>query len=207
MSVSLLIIIVTVLLSMYAWKNPELQSKWLMNPYQIVQNKQWYRLFTSGFIHANWVHLGFNMFTFFFFGRVVEMYFKYIFGDIIGISLFVLMYLSAMAVADITTIRKYKDKIHYNALGASGAVSAMVFASILFDPLANLCLYGILCLPGFIFGLLYIIYSYYQGKRMADNINHDAHLWGALYGAVFTIIVWPSIVMHFIEELKGFSIF
>lgn len=206
MSLTLIIIIITVGISWFAWRNPDQQQRWLMNPYMIVHRKQWYRLVSSGFIHANWIHLGFNMFTFFFFGRIVEIYFKTLYGDL-GLVLFVILYLLSMIVADISTIRKYKDSIHYNALGASGAVSAVVFSSIMFDPLNQLCLYGLLCLPGFVFGVLYVLYSYYQGKRMADNINHDAHLYGAVFGILFTVIIWPSVILHFFDRLMEFSIF
>jgi membrane associated rhomboid family serine protease len=151
------------------------------------------------------MHLIFNMLTLFFFGDIVEFYFNQV--SEYGTILYIVMYLLAMAVADIPTVIKYKDSPHYNALGASGAVSAVVFSSILFNPLNELCLYGLLCLPGVIFGVIYIIYSYYQGKRKNDNINHDAHLFGALFGAVFSILVWPKLVLHFIDQMAQFSLF
>jgi membrane associated rhomboid family serine protease len=117
------------------------------------------------------------------------------------------MYLSAIVISDIPSLLKHKENPNYNALGASGAVSAVVFSSILFNPMTDLCLYGILCLPGFIFGVIYIIYSYYQGKRQGDNINHDAHLFGALYGVIITIAIWPGVIARFIEQLSTFSLF
>jgi membrane associated rhomboid family serine protease len=207
MSISFIIILITVATSWYGFRNPSMQSRWMLNPYMMVHRKQWYRLISSGFIHGSWVHLLFNMFTFFFFGPVIEYYFAAMYGKATGAVLFVVLYLLSMAAADITTIRKYKNQIHYNALGASGAVAAVVFSSILFDPLNKLCLYAILCLPGFIFAILYLMYSYFQGKSMSDNINHDAHLWGAVVGMAYTIVLWPGIVMHFFDQLKGFSIF
>jgi membrane associated rhomboid family serine protease len=205
MSTTLIIIIVTCIASYASWQNPSKQHAYLMNPYQIVQRNQYYRLITSGFLHADYMHLIFNMLTLFFFGDIVEFYFHQV--SEYGTILYVVMYLLAMVVADIPTVIKYKDSPHYNALGASGAVSAVVFSSILFNPLNELCLYGILCLPGFIFGVIYIIYSYYQGKRKNDNINHDAHLFGALFGAVFSIVVWPKLVLHFIDQMTQFSLF
>ncbi len=145
------------------------------------------------------------MFTLYFFGGTVEAYFNMI-SDY-GTILYIVMYLAAIVISDIPTLIKYKDVPNYNALGASGAVSAVVFSSILFNPMNDLCLYGILCLPGFIFGAIYLIYSYYQGRRMADNINHDAHMFGALFGVIFTIILWPKVIPHFIDQLATFSLF
>ncbi|MBK6263490.1 rhomboid family intramembrane serine protease [Marivirga sp. S37H4] len=205
MSTTLIIIIVTSIISIWAWSNPEKQKALLMNPYQIVHNNQYYRLVTSGFLHADYVHLIFNMLTLFFFGGIVEAYFNNL--SEYGTLLYIIMYIVGIVVSDLSTVVKYKHSPHYNALGASGAVSAVVFSSILFNPLNELCLYGLLCLPGFIFGAIYILYSYYQGKRMSDNINHDAHLYGAAFGIVFTIAVWPGVIPHFIDQLSQFSLF
>jgi len=205
MSTTVFIIIITCVVSYVGWQNPSKQYAWLMNPYQIVHRNQYYRLITSGFLHADWTHLIFNMFTLYFFGDIVEFYFNQV--SEYGTILYVVMYILGIVVADIPTLIKYKDHPHYNALGASGAVSAVVFSSILFNPLNELCLYGLLCLPGIIFGAIYVIYSYYQGKHKNDNINHDAHLFGALFGVIFTIIVWPAIIPHFIDQMANFSIF
>jgi membrane associated rhomboid family serine protease len=206
MSTTLIIIIVTVVISIYAWNNPDKQYGWLFNPYQVVHRKQYYRMLLSGFLHADYVHLIFNMLTLYFFGDTVEAYFNMITQGS-GTIAYIAFYLSAIIVADIPSLLKHKNNPNYNALGASGAVSAVVFSSILFNPLTELCLYGLLCLPGFIFGLIYLIYSYYQGKRMADNINHDAHMFGAVYGMLFTIILFPRVIPHFIEQLSNFSLF
>jgi len=205
MSTTLIIIIVTCIISIPAFNNHTRMYTWMFNPYQVVHRKQFYRLITSGFLHADYVHLIFNMLTLYFFGDAVEFYFNQI--SSYGTILYVAFYLSAIVIADIPTLIKHKDNPNYNALGASGAVSAVVFSSILFNPMSDLCLYGILCLPGFIFGAIYIIYSYYQGKRQAGNINHDAHLFGALYGIVITVAIWPGVIPHFIDQLSTFSIF
>jgi membrane associated rhomboid family serine protease len=205
MDTTLIIIIITSIISIATFNNSSRKYAFLMNPYQIVHRKQYYRVLTSGFLHSDYVHLIFNMLTLYFFGGTVEAYFNMI-SDY-GTLLYIFMYLAAIIISDIPTLIKYKDVPNYNSLGASGAVSAVVFSSILFSPMTELCLYGILCLPGFIFGVIYIIYSYYQGKRMADNINHDAHLFGALFGAVFTIILWPQVIPNFIDQLGSFSLF
>ncbi|GAA5024181.1 rhomboid family intramembrane serine protease [Marivirga lumbricoides] len=205
MSTTIIIIIITSIVSIAGFSDRSRQYAFLMNPYQIVHRKQYYRMVTSGFLHADYVHLIFNMLTLYFFGGTVEAYFNML--SEYGTLLYVVMYVVAIVVSDIPSVIKYKDQPQYNALGASGAVSAVVFSSILFNPLNELCLYGLLCLPGFIFGAIYIIYSYYQGKRKVDNINHDAHLFGAAFGVVFTIILWPKIIPHFIDQLAQFSIF
>lgn len=205
MSTTLIIIIVTCVISIPLFKDQARLHAFMLNPYQVVHRNQYYRLVTSGFLHADYVHLIFNMLTLYFFGDAVEYYFNEL--TEYGTLLYVGLYLTAIVVSDIPTLLKYKDNPNYNALGASGAVSAVVFSSILFNPMTDLCLYGILCLPGFIFGLIYLIYSYYQGKRQGDNINHDAHLFGALYGVVITIAIWPGVIAHFIDQLSTFSLF
>ena len=146
------------------------------------------------------------MFTFFFFGDAVERVFDQLLGDSGGIT-YALLYLSAIVVSDLPVAFKNKDNPGYNSLGASGAVSAVVFCSILFFPVNNICLYGLLCLPGFILGLIYIIYSYYQGKNMAGNINHEAHLYGALYGLVFGLVIYPGAGPAFVDQILNYKFF
>lgn len=205
MSTTLIIIIVTCIISIPAFSNPSRMYAWMFNPYQVVYRKQYYRLITSGFLHADYVHLIFNMLTLYFFGDAVEYYFNQLTNY--GTLLYVGLYLSAIVISDIPSLIKHKENPNYNALGASGAVSAVVFSSILFNPMTDLCLYGLLCLPGFIFGAIYVIYSYYKGKQQGDNVNHDAHLFGALYGVIITIAIWPGVIMHFIDQLSTFSLF
>lgn len=117
------------------------------------------------------------------------------------------MYLLGIIVSDIPSFIKHKDAPYYNALGASGGVSSLLFSFIIFDPTQDLCLYGLLCFPGFIWGALYIVYSFYMGKKGQDNINHDAHLYGGLFGIVFTIIAVPGVIPNFIDQLSNFSLF
>ena len=180
MSISIVLIAISVIASLYAWKNPEKYNLWMMNPYAVIHKKQYFRLITSGFIHAGYVHLLFNMITLYFFGDVIEQIFRYYYGSS-GIFYFLLLYFLGMLVADIPTLIKYKDNPNYNSLGASGAVSAVLFASILFNPTAKVCIFlPLFCIPGFIFGILFLIYSYYQGRKMSDNINQDANFFGAV---------------------------
>jgi membrane associated rhomboid family serine protease len=196
------ILIVTIITSVYAWNRNDIYQKWLFNPYSIKHRKQYWRFITSGFVHLNYMHLGFNMFALFFFGQNVAYYFGSG-GGLIMVS----MYLLGIIISDIPTFLKYQDVPNYNALGASGGVAAVVFSSILFDPLNPIYLMFIpIGIPGFVLGILYLIYSYYQGKRMADNINHDAHLYGAIFGLIFTVLLRPGVVVSFIEQIKEWNL-
>jgi membrane associated rhomboid family serine protease len=142
------------------------------------------------------------MFVLFSFGRVVEIYYKELF-EIKGAFYYVLLYVGAIAISVLPSFGKHKDDPGYNAVGASGAVSAVVFASILFEPLAKIYLFFIpIGIPAAIFGVLYLIYSAYMGKRGKDNIGHDAHFWGAIFGIVFTICLKPKIVLYFISQIS-----
>ena len=158
MSITLIIVVITTIATIYAWNNKSILSKWIFNPYSIHHYKQYGRFVTSGFIHGSWMHLIFNMLVLYMFGEQVEYIFRSIYG-VTGSILFIVMYLGAIIVADIPTFIKNKDNMHYNALGASGGTSGILFSFILFNPTQQLCLYGLLCFPGFLWGVLYIIYS------------------------------------------------
>ena len=206
MSITIVIIVVTVLISFYSFNRRDIMARLMMNPYMIMHRREYYRVVTSGFIHKDHMHLLFNMFTLYFFGEYVERIFDYVFGAA-GPAYFVILYVSAIVVSDLTTLHKHKDNPRYNSLGASGAVSALVFVFILFLPLEELCLYVFICMPGFILGALYIVYSYTQAKRNRDFINHDAHLFGAIYGVLFCVILYPSSITIFIEQISNWSLF
>lgn len=206
MSVTIVIIILTVLTSIRGLNNPDVYHKWMMNPYLVFHRQQVWRLISSGFIHGSLIHLGFNMFTFFFFGRIVEQIFGELHGEF-GLVIYVLFYISAIIVASLPGGWKKRNLVNYNSLGASGAVSAVVFASILYFPLNDICLYGFVCIPGFILGTVYVIYSYFQGKNLGgDNIDHEAHLYGALYGIVFALIIYPPAASNFISQISSYRI-
>lgn len=170
----------------------------------VLRRGQYYRLVTSGFVHGNHLHLLFNMFSFYFFGSAVEVLFSYLFGNLGGMY-FILLYLLAIVFSDVPTLFKNQNNPSYNSLGASGGVAAVIFAFILFLPLEDICFYGVLCFPGFILGIAYIIYSYVQGKRSADRINHDAHLYGALFGVVYCAVLYPASLQIFFEQVKNWQ--
>lgn len=207
MSVTLILIIITVGISIYAWQNQSLMHQWIFQPYAVQRDNSWYRFITSGFLHADFTHLFFNMFTFFFFGNNVEHTFKAIFGETTGILVYLLIYIGAIVVSDIPTFFKHRNDPPYRALGASGGVAAIVFSSILFYPTQDICLYAVLCIPGFILGVLYLVYSYYSGKKMGDNINHDAHFYGAVYGFVLSLILVPQALPNFFSEIASWRMF
>jgi len=206
MSITVIIIVITVAVSYFSFQNPELKNKLIMNPVRVRNHGEWYRLVTSGFIHADWIHLGLNMFSFYFFGEFVEAVFGYIKGPS-GNLIFVAFYILGIILSDLPSIFKHKDNPYYNSLGASGGVSAVVFSSILFSPTADICLYGFICIPGFILGPMYLIYSYVKGKDMSDNINHNAHLYGALFGLVFSFLLEPQVIVSFFEQIGNWSLF
>ena len=207
LTLTTLIIGITAITSILAFNRPEMMDRWMFMPYRIKNRSQWDRFILSGFIHKDYMHLLFNMFTFYFFGGVVEMFLRYSFGAVAGGALFVGFYLLGIIIADIPTYKKHQDDSHYRALGASGGTSATVFASIIIMPMADICLFAILCLPGFVLGVLFLIYSYVKGKRGEDNINHDAHLYGAIFGIIFILILSPSSAAQFVEQVKDFRMF
>lgn len=205
-TVTLIIIVATVGISLYTMGQSSLLYGFMMNPYMITHRGQYYRLVTSGFIHKDHMHLLFNMFSFYFFGTQLEYIFTYIFGGL-GEVYFIALYILGIIVSDVPTLLKHRNNHSYNSLGASGAVSAVIFGCILFQPLQDICLYGVLCFPGFILGSIYLIYSYMSAKKSRDGINHDAHLYGALFGIVFCIVIYPDSVRIFIEQMMDWKIF
>lgn len=198
--ISIIIIVVTAIFSIAAFSRPELMYRYNLNPYQIVHRRQWYRIFTHAFLHANWEHLIINMLVFYSFGRALEYYFHHFIGAN-STLLFLVLYFGAIVVSSVFTLFKEKDNPHYNAVGASGAVSAVTFASIFFAPLSKIYFMAIVPIPGILFGLLYLGYSYYMGKKNIDNIGHDAHFWGAVFGFVFPMLINPGLFSHFINQL------
>jgi len=199
--ITIIIIAVTCLVSILCFNGTLNGNRLLFNAYQVWHRKEWHRMFTSGIIHSGWGHLFFNMLTLYFFGRVVEQYFGAAFGGVLGTVLYVVLYVSALAVSSIGDLIKYRDNWNYNALGASGAVSAILFASILFAPKMGIYIYLIpIPVPGYIFAPLYLLYCWYMAKKNMDNIGHTAHFWGAVYGLLFPIVCKPGIIAFCLSQ-------
>src|SRR5665647_322858 len=202
MSVTLIIIAVTVIVSLLAFNNREIFRRLAFNAYDIKHFKNSYRFLSYALIHADWIHLFVNMMVLYSFGRIVEQYYEMLFG-LKGILYFILLYVGGTALSTLPSYGKHKDDYNYTAVGASGAVSAVVFTFILFDPMGKLTIFPIpIGIPAIIFGILYLIYSVYMGKKNIDNVGHDAHFWGAIFGLVFTIVLKPDLVVRFYSILS-----
>lgn len=197
--ITYILIGVTAAVSFTAFSNQQLTQKFIFYPYIMKDSSQWYRFITHGFLHGDISHLLFNMLTLYFFGRNVETAFQYIFGNIYVYPIF---YLSALVFSSLPSYSKNKNNAYYSALGASGAVSAILFTTILFDPWQTILLKFIIPIPAILFAFGYLYYSHTMSKRGQDNIGHDAHLYGALYGIIFPIVFKPSLISIFIEQLK-----
>ena len=201
--ITVIIIAITCIVSILCFNGTLNGNKLIFNAYQVWHRKEWYRMLTSGIIHSGWGHLFFNMLTLYFFGRVVEQYFSAAFGGVPGAVLYVVLYVSALAISSLGDLVKYRDNWNYNALGASGAVSAVLFASILFAPKMGIYIYLIpIPVPGYIFAPLYLLYCWYMAKRNMYNIGHTAHFWGAVYGILFPIICKPDVLSFCLSQFN-----
>ncbi|HEX2605884.1 MAG TPA: rhomboid family intramembrane serine protease [Flavisolibacter sp.] len=199
-SITIIIIIITCLVSFGGFSNQKIIDDLIFYPPAVTHRKQWYRFFTCGLIHADFGHLIFNMLSLYLFGRFVEDKFREIFGDP-GKWYYLAMYVIALMISILPTYIKHRDDYAYRSLGASGAVSAVVFAGLMIAPYVEVGFFIIPpIIPGFIFGPLYLIISALLDKRGGDNINHSAHIWGALFGVLFIIIVERLSGLNAIQE-------
>ena len=197
-SLTVLIVAVTVLVSWLAFNNPRLADRLILWPPAIARQRQYDRLVTHGFIHADFQHLLFNMITLYFFGRAVEGWFL----PYIGATGFVLFYLSAIVVAILPTYLRHRHDSRYRSLGASGAVSAVLFAFILVQPWSLIIVF-VVPVPAIVYGVLYVGYSIWMDRHGHDNVNHSAHLWGAGYGVLFTLMMEPAVGPQFLGRLMN----
>ncbi|WP_174493118.1 rhomboid family intramembrane serine protease [Acinetobacter sp. Marseille-Q1623] len=193
------IILITVMISLIAFSQRVVMDRLIFWPPAIQQKAQYDRFITHGFIHADGMHLLFNMFTLFFFGSIIESFYRQYLYDL-G---FVLFYLGALIFAILPSYLKHKNDSRWASLGASGAVSAVLFAYILFQPWKLIFVFFI-PVPAIIFAVLYVAYSIWSGKKGNSNINHSAHLWGAAYGVIMTIMIEPKVIPHFFNQLMQF---
>ena len=198
LSLTLVLIGITVLVSWQAFEKPRLLDRLILWPPAIDRHKQYDRLLTHGFIHADWSHLLFNMITLYFFGSLVERWLV----PMIGHVGFVLFYLSAIVIAILPTYIRHRHDARYRSLGASGAVSAVLFTYILLQPW-SLILVFFLPMPAIVYAVLYVGYSIWMDKHGQDNVNHSAHLWGAAYGVMFALLVEPTVLGSFLQRLMN----
>lgn len=198
---SILIIIITAVISVVALNDRDIFNKLKFNAFDIKHNKQVYRFFTHAFVHVDWMHLLVNMYVLYTFSEVVMTFFRYYFGYKAGYY-FVLLYIGGIIFSSLFDFFKHKENVSYNAVGASGAVASVVFASIILHPGASIYFFFIpIGIPAALFGLVYLVYSAYMAKKGNDNIGHNAHFWGSIFGILYTIILNPGFLTRFINEL------
>lgn len=198
--VASVIFVLTIALSLYVFSNPQWYAKLMLSPYAIHRDKKRVvTIFTSGLIHKDWMHLLFNMMTFYFFGFSLEAMFVQFSGPV-GHLLFAGLYMLSLVLSDIPTIMQHKNNPGYFSLGASGAICAVLFSFILFQPKATLGLFMIIPIPAYLFAVLFLAYCVWAAKKSADNINHDAHLYGALTGIAITLLMYPWAFRHFVSQ-------
>ncbi|WP_316790046.1 rhomboid family intramembrane serine protease [Pedobacter frigoris] len=194
--VASLIFVFTIVTSIYAFNDHGLYGKFMLHPYSVYRKHKIYTLITSGLIHADWMHLIFNMFTFYFFAFALE--------SMIGSWQFGVIYFFGLILSDIPSVIKHKNDLWYNSLGASGAISAVLFSFILLMPFSIM---RIMPLPipiwAIVFGPLYLIYCVYASKQSGDNVNHDAHFFGALTGLIVTVLIVPGVIPNFLAQLMA----
>jgi membrane associated rhomboid family serine protease len=186
----------TIACSVLAFSNDELYGKMILHPYSVARKHNVFTVITSGLIHADWMHLAFNMFSFYAFAFQLEV--------LMGHWQFGLLYMASLILSDLPTIAKHKDRYEYHSLGASGAVSAVIFGYILYSPFSTLRIVPIpIDIPVVIFGVLYLVYCHFASKHARDNINHDAHFYGALCGLFITAILHPNILPEFVQKITA----
>ncbi|MES2278069.1 MAG: rhomboid family intramembrane serine protease [Bacteroidota bacterium] len=187
------IFLVTIGVSLLVFAKEEWYGRLMLHPYSVYRGQRTYTIITSGFIHKDWTHLIFNMMSYFFFAFRLEQY--------LGHWQFGLLYMASLILSDMPTVIKQKDDYGYHSLGASGAISAVIFSCILFDPRSSMYLMFLpIPIPAWIFGILYLVYCWYASKQSRDAINHDAHFFGAISGIMITILLYHPIIGHFLQQ-------
>ena len=200
MSWMLIILVVTVIASYQANNRPSLKEQLLYHPYRVKAFKEWHRIVTHAFVHADFTHLALNAFVLFQFGARLEGLMQ----QNLGAAFFPMLYFGGIAFAAIPGMVRHHDNPNYRSLGASGAVSAVLISYILHFPTAELLLFFIVPLPAFIVGILFFVYEHQMDKRSRGNIAHDAHLWGGLYGLLFTVATTPQVVPAFVAAISAY---
>lgn len=202
MTITIIIAIITFLISYRCFQDTDLVNKLKHYPYSEARGSEFYRFISSGFVHGDWTHLIINMYVFYEFGSIVEKIFISIHGNLLGRLWYVLLYVGTLIIADIPTYIKFKNNPNFASIGASGAVSGILFAYILFDPWAMLALFFVIPIPAIVFAVLYLIYSSWADKNQSGKIDHSAHYYGAISGLLITIIFYPKVIQIFISRLS-----
>jgi len=216
--VTIIILIATCAVSLIYMQNEEFKRKFMFNAYAIKHRGEWWRFFTGALLHADGMHLLFNMMTLYFFGDAVEETFNGnsvinnhmdmlrwdhagLFGHGLGSVLYFIMYVTAIPLSSLYSYFKHKDDAYYNALGASGAVSAVVYAFILLAPTTSLSIFFAIPVTAWIYGIIYLVICRVLARRNVGNIGHDAHFFGSVYGFVFPLIFFPFLAENFVSQI------
>lgn len=201
--ITLSLIVFTSLLSLQTMKNDSVKYRYMFNAYAIRHRGEWWRFFTHGVLHADFQHLLFNMISLAFFGFTAERAFS-IYYPVAGKFLYLLMYIMGLASSSLYSYTKHKNNTMYYALGASGAVASVMFSSILFAPMSPV---GLMFVPGrvpaWVFGIIYLVISSIMARRNTDNIGHDAHFWGGVFGLIYTAVLAPAAFYGFLSAISG----
>ena len=201
MNANLMLVISIGIVSYMSFTNSNLFNNLLFSPYVILREKQWYRFLTSAWVHGDFMHLFVNLFVLYSFGDFLEYTFKNWFGE--GILQYLLLFIGSVIIGHIPTFLKEKDNYNYSSVGASGGVSGVLFASIIIQPLQPLYLFALIPIPGIMFGVLYLFYTQRMATKATDNINHEAHLWGAIGGMLILVILNPTVIGQFLKQLMS----
>lgn len=196
MLLTLAIIVITCIVSFIAFKDGKLMQRLLLWPPAVEKKHEYWRLLSYGLVHADFQHLLFNMITLFFFGRALEDFFASYLGPL-GLLWF---YLGGLLVSILPTYIKQRNNANYYSLGASGAVSAVLFSFILQSPWSLIIVF-VIPVPAIVYALAFLGYSIYAEHRGGGYVNHSAHSWGAAYGILFTVLMEPRIVVLFVQRL------
>jgi membrane associated rhomboid family serine protease len=203
-------LVIIVVFSLYCFYDKGAMSKYLFHPYSINHNGEHYRFLTHAFIHGDYIHLLFNCLALYSFGLVLEEGFfgnERYFDPKIGKLYYIILFTGGIYAASITEYYRNRENAAYSSLGASGAISSIIFCFIMISPMSKIAFFFI-PMRGWIFGVLLLGVSYYLIRRKrttdySDNISHESHFWGALFGVVFTVIIKPSLLLEFIDKIKG----
>ena len=193
MSITVIILIVTIIVSLIALQKEDEMRKLIFNPYIIKQKNEWQRFISHAFIHADFMHLGVNMYVFWMFGSFAE--------EVLGSTNFLLLYFGGIIFSSIPSFLKHKTNPNYNSLGASGAVASVVFAFVIINPSSYIYLMAVIPMPAWVFGILYLVYEAYMDKKSNDRIAHDAHFYGALWGILVTGFSNPEFISTFFDKI------
>ena len=204
MTLTLVIIIITSAFSLMAMNNQELFNKTMYVPYKVYHNKEYYRLFTHALLHSGWLHLFVNMYVLYVFGSAAEQFFNS-YKPVSGSFSYGLLYLGGIFFATLPALKKQRDNFLYSSVGASGAVSAVLFSCIAFYPTMPIVfIFFPIPMPAFIFGVIYLFYEAYMDKRGSDYVAHDAHYYGAIFGVLFTFISVPASFLNFFAQIYNY---